>query len=123
MSDILGLGKRGEALAWDFLRRQGYAILEKNYRTRYGEVDVIARKQDTFVFLEVKTRRDHEFGLPEEAVDSRKRQKLIRAAEAFLQVKKLENHPARFDILSIIWDGVGEPRFSLLEDAFAVEDV
>ncbi len=120
MSDFLRLGERGEALAWNFLRKEGYAILEKNYRTRFGEIDVIARKQDVVVFLEVKTRRDHTFGPPQESVDWKKRQKLSRTAEAYLQAKGLENRPARFDILSITWDGSHEPHFSLLEDAFTV---
>ena len=122
MSDPLHLGERGEALAWGFLKREGYDILEKNFRTRFGEIDIIAEKAGTLVFLEVKTRRNTRFGLPEEAVDWKKRQKLGRMAEAFLQNKRLENRPARFDILSVVWDGTGEPRFSLLEDAFTLEE-
>lgn len=118
MSDFLGLGVRGEALAWNFLRKQGYSILEKNYRTRFGEVDVIARKEGILVFLEVKTRRDHRFGFPEESVDWKKRQKLARVAEAYLQTSRLEHRPARFDILSVTWNGRSEPHFSLIEDAF-----
>ena len=121
MSDFLKIGERGEALAWNFLRKQGYTILEKNYRTRFGELDVIARKGGIVVFLEVKTRRDERFGLPAEAVDWRKRQKLIRSAEAYLQAGRLENQPARFDIVSIQWDGRSEPQFSLIEDAFLLE--
>ena len=120
MSDVLKLGARGEALAWNFLRKQGYSILEKNYRTRFGEVDVIAQKGDVLVFLEVKTRRDHQFGFPAESVNWKKRQKLTRVAEAYLQAKRLENQATRFDILSITWDGRTEPHFSLLEDAFMV---
>ena len=122
MSDFLRLGARGEALAWGFLKRQGYSLIEKNYRTRFGEIDIVAEKEGTLVFLEVKTRRTTRFGLPEESVDWRKRHKLGRMAEAFIQTKKLENRPARFDILSIVWDGAGEPRFSLLEDAFPLEE-
>ena len=122
MSDFLRLGERGEALAWNFLRKQGYSLLEKNYRTRFGELDVIARKGGVLVFLEVKTRRDHTFGVPAESVDWKKRQKLIRVAEAYLQVKGLENRAARFDVLSVTWDGRSEPHFSLLEDAFAVDE-
>ncbi len=121
MSDFLRLGARGEALGWNFLQKQGYAILEKNYRTRFGEIDVIAEKEGVIVFLEVKTRRDTQFGLPQEAVDWKKRQKLGRVAEAFLQKKRLENREARFDILSVLWDGTREPEFSILEDAFALE--
>ena len=122
MEQALQLGQRGEALAWNFLRKRGYKILEKNYRTRFGEIDVVAQKEGAVVFLEVKTRRNHRFGLPEEAVDWRKRQKLIRMAEAFLAARKLEEKPARFDILSVTWDGVGEPEFSLLQDAFSTDE-
>ena len=121
MSDFLKLGSRGEALAWNFLRKQGYRLLEKNYRTRFGEVDVIAQKDNFVVFLEVKTRRDHQFGAPEESIDWRKQQKLSRVAQAYLQTRKLENRPARFDVLSVTWDGVTEPRFFLIQDAFTVE--
>lgn len=121
MSDPLALGSRGEALAWNFLRKKGYAILEKNYRTRLGEVDVIARKAESIVFVEVKTRRSDRFGTPGEAVDFRKRRKLVRVAQIYLQSRGLENRPSRFDVLSVIWDGTGEPDFDLLEDAFTVE--
>lgn len=121
MSDFLKLGERGEALAWNFLRKRGYSILIKNYRVRLGEVDVIARKDGVLVFLEIKTRRDSRFGSPEEAVDWRKRQKLIRVAQTYLQAQGLENQASRFDVLSVIWDGSQEPRFFLLEDAFMVE--
>ena len=121
MTDFLHLGERGEALAWSYLKKQGYSIREKNYRTRFGEIDVIASRQGTLVFLEIKTRRNHNFGLPEEAVDWRKRQKMIRVAESYLQKKKIENREARFDILSVTWDGVEEPHFVLLENAFTLE--
>lgn len=120
MNDLQEWGARGEALAWNFLMKHGYSILEKNYRTRFGEVDVIAEKRGTLVFLEIKTRRNESFGLPAEAVDWRKRQRLSRSAEAFLQAKRWENRTARFDILSILWDGLREPQFSLIEDAFAL---
>ena len=121
MSDLPGLGQRGETLGWNFLKKQGYALMEKNYRTRLGEIDVVARKDQTVVFIEIKTRRDTRFGLPEEAVDWRKRQKLSRLAESYLQEKGLEDQPVRFDILSITWDGMREPQFSLLEDAFTLD--
>jgi putative endonuclease len=122
MNRALELGQRGEALAWNFLRKQGYTILEKNYRTRFGEIDLVAEKEGVIVFLEVKTRRDHRFGAPEEAVEWRKRQKLVRVAQAFLQTKGLEEKEVRFDILSVTWNGVDEPRFSLFQDAFIAEE-
>jgi putative endonuclease len=122
MSDFLQLGERGEALAWNYLRKQGYEIIEKNFRTCFGEIDVVARKQGTIVFVEVKTRSNHRFGLPEEAIDWKKRRKLVQVAQAFLQAKRLEESPARFDILSLTWEGAGEPRFALIEDAFTLEE-
>lgn len=115
------LGERGEALAWNFLRKRGYSILERNYRTRFGEMDVVARKDGVLIFLEVKTRRDHRFGLPSEAVDWKKRRRLTRVAYTYLQSRGLEDNAARFDILSVTWDGSREPQFSLLEDAFPAE--
>lgn len=118
MTDTLHLGERGEALSWNFLRKQGYTILEKNFRTRFGEIDIVAEKKGTIVFLEVKTRRNHQFGSPEEAVDWRKRRKMEQVAQAYLQAKRTENRAARFDILSVTWDGASEPQFSLTEDAF-----
>lgn len=117
------LGERGEALAWNFLRKQGYSLLEKNYRTRWGEIDIVARQEGAVVFLEVKTRRNQLFGAPEEAVNWRKRQKLVQLAQGYLQTKGLENQPARFDILSVTWDGMGEPSFSLITDAFRMDEV
>ena len=116
------LGKRGEALAWGYLQNEGYRILEKNFRTRFGEIDIVAEKKGTVVFLEVKTRRNQDFGTPAEAVDWRKRRKMAQVAESYLQRKGLENRPARFDILSVLWDGANEPRFVLLEDAFSLEE-
>ena len=122
MSDFLQLGARGEALAWNFLKKSGYSIVEKNYRTRFGEMDVIAEKEGAVIFIEIKTRRNHQFGLPAEAVDWRKRQKMIRVAESYLQQKKMENREARFDILSITWDGTTEPHFEILDNAFSLEE-
>ncbi len=122
MSDFLQLGARGEALAWNFLKKSGYSIVEKNYRTRFGEMDVIAEKEGSLIFIEIKTRRNHHFGLPAEAVDWRKRRKMIQVAESYLQQKKMENREARFDILSITWDGTTEPHFEILDHAFSLEE-
>ncbi len=104
------------------MRKQGYSILDKNYRTRFGEIDLVAEKDGAVVFIEVKTRRNPRFGRPEESVNWPKQKKLAHLAEAYLQAKGLEERPARFDILSVIWDGEGEPSFSLVQDAFGVEE-
>lgn len=81
------IGKNGEDLAADFLQKQGYKIIERNFRTRGGEIDIIALHKDTLVYVEVKTRTSHEFGLPEESVNYFKINFLKRAAN-FYRLKR-----------------------------------
>src|SRR4030042_129522 len=90
-------GRRGEALAAAFLQRQGFTILRRRYRTRYGEVDLIAREGAVLCFIEVKTRSDPGFGLPIEAVTRSKMKRLALCAQTFVARKKLEEPPLRFD--------------------------
>jgi len=112
------LGREGEELATAFLRQKGYAIVEKNYKTKFGEIDIIAKDSDVFVFVEVKTRTDTSFGYPFEAVNLRKREKIRRVALFFMKKIKKEV-PARFDILSIsIKDGM--QQIAHIKDAFEV---
>ncbi len=106
-------GRDGEARAEEYLLIKGYSILEKNYRNRFGEIDIIARDGKTLVFLEVKTRNTDSHGLPVDAVDSRKRSRLGRVAISYMAEKKLINLPCRFDVLSIY-----ENRIELFADAF-----
>ncbi|MGI6655667.1 MAG: YraN family protein [Desulfobulbus sp.] len=113
-------GRIGEELALDYLREQGYGIAEKNYRTPYGEVDIVARDGQTMVFVEVKTRSSSRFGTPFDAVDSRKQLHLCRAARAYLHCHGLAGTSARFDVISVELsrtDG-GEPRITHLQNAF-----
>lgn len=112
------LGKEGEELAVRFLKRKGYGVLEKNYRTPFGEIDIIARDGDSLVFIEVKARRDDTFGSPFEAVNSRKREKIRKVALSYM--KKLRKEvPARFDVLSIRYEN-GERKIDHIRDAFEV---
>lgn len=95
------LGKWGESLAADYLCEQGYTVLERNARSQYGEIDLVASQGDYLVFVEVKTRTSTAFGLPEDSVTSRKQAHLLAAAQAYLQ-----NHPEmedtwRVDVISI----------------------
>ncbi len=94
-------GFAGEEIAANFLRKNGYQILERNYRTKSGEIDIIARKKKTVVFVEVKTRSTDEFGCPAEAVNSRKLARLEIVADHYILKKHLENVPFRFEIVSI----------------------
>ena len=102
-------GPEGERAAARYLEKKGYEIVDNNYRVCGSEIDLIARKDDTLCFVEVKTRGTDDYGLPEEFVDRRKRQKIIRAAKVFLGREGNENFYARFDIISVLYkDGKTE---------------
>ncbi len=112
------IGAWGEQYAARYLQEQGYEIIERNYRYgRSGEIDIVARDGDTLVFVEVKTRRSHRFGLPEEAVTLAKQNQLRKLAVAFLTEYGIEDAPCRFDVISIdIHEGQVQLRH--LPDAF-----
>ena len=99
-------GKTGENRAVDELERRGYAILARRYRTRHGEIDIVARDDETTVFVEVKARATAEFGTAAEAVTRRKQLKLASMARDYLARNDLSNARCRFDVVAI--DGVGE---------------
>ena len=99
------LGRGGEDRAADLLRAKGFTILDRNFRCREGEVDVIARRHDTLVFCEVKTRRTDRWGTPAEAVGWRKQQRLRQLAAIWLQLHRPGRVTVRFDVVSVI---VGE---------------
>ena len=110
-------GKHGEELAVRYLEEQGYAIIERNYRLRIGEIDIIARDGEVLVFIEVKTRRSNRFGSPFEAVDFRKQQQIIRVARMYLARHGCENCAVRFDVVAVCFDGEA-PIVELLKNAF-----
>ncbi len=112
------LGREGEEIAVKFLKKKGYRIIEKNYRTVFGEIDIIARDKDVIVFTEVKTRADNTFGYPFEAVNRRKREKIKKVALSFMK-KCRKEFPARFDVLSITVKD-GKKRIEHMKDAFEV---
>ncbi len=95
------MGRQGERRAVEFLRAKGYKILESNYKTHLGEIDVIAKDKEYTVFVEVKTRINDDYGAPSEAVVKRKREKYYLVATEYLQRNKLLNTPARFDVVEI----------------------
>ena len=113
------LGELGETLACDELRRRGYAILERRYRTRYGEIDIVARDGDVLVFVEVKARVGSAFGTGAEAVTRFKQRRVARMAADFLVRRRLSDRPCRFDVVSVaVGDGV--PRIEVIAGAFVV---
>lgn len=108
-------GLKGEALAISYLKKKGYKILEKNYRTKFGEIDIIASKDGVVVFIEVKTRSTDAFGAPEESVTRDKQERIKKIALYYL--KDLKNLPAlRFDVISI--ELKPEPQIEHIEYAF-----
>lgn len=92
------LGWRGEAAAQAWLERKGWGFVDRNFRTRYGEIDLIMQEGKTLIFVEVKTRRSRRFGAPEESVTERKLERLQAAAEAWLQRHPWIG-PIRFDLV------------------------
>jgi putative endonuclease len=115
------LGDIGEGLAVRRLAELGYRVLETNYHCPLGELDCVAVKDRTLVFLEVKTRTSNVFGGPLEAVDRRKRRKLTRLAQYYLSEKRLHGVPQRFDVVAI-WVGQGGARVEVFENAFDAEE-
>lgn len=111
------LGIRGEETAVNLLKENGYKILVRNYKTRLGEIDIIAKDKDTFVFIEVKSRHSDRFGLPAEAVSRHKQRQISKAALSFLKENNLLNKKARFDVISVI-DSEGMPKLDLIKNAF-----
>jgi putative endonuclease len=111
-------GIKGEDLAVTYLKKKGYKVIERNYRCQWGEIDLIARDGKTLVFVEIKSRSSSDFGLPQDAVDRFKQEKLIQAANAYM----IEHHvqetiPARFDVVAVRLTPFG-PEIELIKDAF-----
>lgn len=98
------LGRKGEKLALQHLKKQGCKLLKKNYRTPFGEADIIVQEGDETVFVEVKTRTGDSFGTPREAVGSVKQSRYYKIAECYWLETKTEPN-ARFDVIEVYADG------------------
>jgi putative endonuclease len=117
-SDRITLGKTGEDYACRELERRGYEILARRFRTRLGEIDIVAREDETLVFIEVKARRSTRFGAPCEAVDWRKQQTIGRLAAEYVLRYGIGNARCRFDVVSVIFGDGLRPRVEILRNAF-----
>jgi putative endonuclease len=111
------LGKRGEALAVEFLKKQHYRILATNYRVKSGEIDIVARDGGTLVFVEVKTRTSDFYAQPIESVGHFKQRKLRCLAERYLGQHDVPECDVRFDVVSIV-ERAGRPEIELIRNAF-----
>ena len=117
MSDNLKKGGFGEQLAQKHLIDQGYYICERNFRCTSGEIDIIAYKNKTYVFVEVKYRRDLSKGYPAESVTKLKQRKIRRTAEYYIYKNNLRKVDFRIDVIQIVDDGAS-PFIEQIENAF-----
>lgn len=112
------VGKRGEENALSLLKKKGYTIREKNFRSPLGEIDLIAEKDGAIVFAEVKTRSGFDFGSASEAVVRKKQKKITRIAASYIKAHSLSGRKFRFDVLSVMPEGIEH-----IENAFLAEDL
>lgn len=116
------LGRFGEAVAEAFLRQQGYEIVERNWRCRQGELDLVGREGGDWVFIEVRCRRGDLCGSAEESVTPAKQRRLLHLAEAYLQAHNLEDVSWRIDVVAVEVDRAGRPaQVTLLPAAIWAE--
>lgn len=110
------IGNRGELQAVNFLFANGYQVLERNYRFGRSEIDIIAKKDNILIFVEVKARKNTDYGHPETFVSEAQKERIFRAAEEYINQKAWRG-PVRFDIIAIIWDS-NPQLIDHFEDAF-----
>ena len=103
------LGRLGENEAVSYLKKHGYRLLQRNYRCRLGEIDIIVMDGETLVFVEVRCRSSGRFGLPQESIRWRKQSKLRKVAQYYLKAVQKEEAPVRFDVLALLFDRENQP--------------
>ena len=113
------LGKVGEKCAVKYLKKNKYKILEQNYATHFGEIDIIAKDNDCYVFIEVKTRTSDKFGEPMEAVTDFKQRHIIRSAQSYLMTNKIDENQIkiRFDVIEVKSEN-GKNEINHIKNAF-----
>ncbi len=115
--DPKSLGKIAEEIAQNFFEKKGYKLLEKNFRIKLGEIDLIFEKRNVIVFIEVKARTCNKYGLPQEAVTPKKQEQIRKVALAYLQKLKKDYNEIRFDVIAItVKDGI--PQIEHISNAF-----
>ena len=112
-------GRMGEELACRYLKKNGYKILERNFRKKFGEIDIVAQIDDFLCFIEVKTRKNSAYGLPCEFVTHSKRQKIIRTAYTYINEKHYDG-ALRFDVVEVLSDEQGKRALRHIPHAFTL---
>ena len=100
------IGRLAEDKAVDLLKKKGYRIIERNFRTKSGEIDIIAEDGNTVVFVEVRFRKNKAFGTPEETIDQKKIKKIILTANRYISMKNLTGKDIRFDVIAVDTEGI-----------------
>ena len=120
--DTKQIGKMGEDLAAEFLKANHYNILERNYRNRIGEIDIIAEDNSVLCFVEVKTRTSNSFGFPLEAISRSKQRKISQTVLTYLKAHKIIEGDFRFDTIAVMLDlAGGKPDINLIKNAFELD--
>lgn len=109
-------GSLGEDIAVNYLKSKGYEILDRNYRTSIGEIDIIAIREDILVFVEVKSRTNFNYGYPYEFVNWKKQEKIIKSSYIYMKYKNLYKYQIRYDIIQVYLQK--EPKIHHIENAF-----
>lgn len=120
----VSIGNIGEEAAVQALKKRGYKIIERNYRTKMGEIDIIAKDGEYTVFVEVRLRKSNAFGSPADTIDERKQQKIIKAAQMYAVKNDIYDNPMRFDAVLINADTDGEKlvneEIQIIKNAFTL---
>lgn len=113
------IGSYGEELATNYLLKKGYVLLDKNYRNRYGEIDLIFKFKDIIIFIEVKSRYNTLYGLPKESVTYFKQNRILSLCNYYIITKRLFNYNCRFDVIEIYFNNINNDfKINHLEDSF-----
>lgn len=112
------LGRIGEDKAVAFLESRNMVILDRNYRFMRAEIDIVASTDREIIFVEVKTRRNRNFGEPEDSIDDNKKRQLFKVAGAWMHERRMEGAPARFDVVTVMNPGQSNEAINHIEGAF-----
>ena len=113
----IDLGVKGEKLAQEFLKRRGYHILDTNFKCKFGEIDIIATKDDEISFIEVKTRSQDLFGSPAEAVNIAKQRHIYKVAQFYILSERMKDVPISLDVVEVYLYPKGKPRIVHMRNA------
>lgn len=112
------LGNFGEMLVITYLENLNYKILEKNYNTKFGEIDIIAKDKDEYVFIEVKTRTSKKYGMPSEAVNSNKEKHIQKSSKVYIFLNNLESKYIRYDVIEVYFTSKSKYYINHLKNNF-----